>query len=62
MASDLMWGGMTFTLPSTLCTNYLYYTKVIPERQIRIGARYRARRNLAEHVSVYYHYRRLLTR
>ncbi len=41
-------------LPSTLCMHYLHTsTKVIPERQIRIGARYRTRRDLDEHVRGY---------
>lgn len=53
MASDLMWGGLIYMQPSTLATNYMHHTKVIPERMIRTGARYRARKNLVEHVRGY---------
>ena len=51
MASSVSWGGLPFLTPSPTCYKYLRgQTKVVPERSIRIGARYRARKNLAEHV------------
>ena len=38
--------------PSNLATRYQLYEKnIIPERCIETGQRYRARRNLVEHVS-----------
>ena len=37
--------------PSTLAMRYLYYEQdIIPERRIETGQRYRARKNLLEHV------------
>ncbi len=52
MASNMSWGGMPFLTPSPTCYKYLHeQTRVVPERSIRIGARYRARKNLVEHVS-----------
>ena len=52
MASEMMFGGIPFMTPSTLAMRYLYYEhNIIPERCIEDGQRYRARRNLVEHVS-----------
>ncbi len=46
------WGGMPFMTPSPTCYKYSHEsTVVVPERSIRIGARYRARKNLVENVS-----------
>lgn len=45
------WGGIPLMTPSTLAMRYLYYEKVIPERCVEPGQRYRVRKNLAEHVS-----------
>lgn len=54
MASEIGWGGIPLMTPSTLCTRYLYHEKVIPERCIETGQRYRARKNLVEHVRGYH--------
>ena len=52
MASEMGWGGMPLMRPSSLATRYqLYERDIIPERRIEPGQRYRARKNLAEHVS-----------
>ena len=52
MASEMGWGGMPLMRPSGLATRYqLYERDIIPERRIEPGQRYRARKNLAEHVS-----------
>ena len=52
-ASDIGFGGLPLLQPSQTCTRYLRNsTVVIPEKAIRIGARYRTRKNLAEHVSL----------
>ena len=46
------WGGVPLMRPSNLATRYqLYERDIIPERCIETGQRYRARRNLVEHVS-----------
>ena len=52
MASEMGWGGVPLMRPSNLATRYqLYERDIIPERCIETGQRYRARRNLVEHVS-----------
>ncbi len=51
--SDRTWGGLPLLQPSSLCTKYSHKsTEVVDEESIRIGARYRARKDLVEHVSV----------
>jgi len=51
MASEMGWGGVPLMRPSNLATRYqLYERDIIPERCIETGQRYRARRNLVEHV------------
>ena len=55
-ASDIGFGGLPLLQPSQTCTRYLRNsTVVVPEKAIRIGARYRTRKNLAEHVSKCYY-------
>jgi len=50
-ASEISWGGLPFMLPSPTCFKYSQSAmQVVPERMIRIGARYRARKNMVEHV------------
>ena len=52
MASEMGWGGIPLMRPSSLATRYQLYEKdIIPERRIEPGQRYRARKNLVEHVS-----------
>ena len=52
MASEMGWGGIPLMRPSSLATRYqLYERDIIPERRIEPGQRYRARKNLVEHVS-----------
>ena len=51
-ASELGFGGLPILQPSQLCVRYSRASfDVVAEEDIRIGARYRARKDLVEHVS-----------
>ena len=51
MASDRMWGGLPFIVPSNTAMKYLHHTKVMSEEDVPIGAHYRAREDMMNNVS-----------
>ena len=51
MASDRMWGGLPFIVPSGTAMKYLYHAKVINEEDVPVGAHYRAREDMLNNVS-----------
>ena len=56
MASDRMWGGLPFIVPSRTAMKYLYHAKVINEDDVPVGAHYRAREDMLNNVrySIYH--------
>ena len=50
MASDQMWGGLPFIVPSGTAMKYLYHAKVINEEDVPVGAHYRAREDMLNNV------------
>ena len=50
MASDRMWGGLPFMVPSKTAMKYLHHAKVIPEEDVPVGAHYRAREDMLQNV------------
>ena len=50
MASDTMWGGLPFIVPSGTAMKYLYHSKVINEEDVPVGAHYRAREDMLNNV------------
>ena len=50
MASDRMWGGLPFIVPSRTAMKYLYHAKVIAEDEVPVGAHYRAREDMINNV------------
>jgi len=53
MASDIMWGGLPFMVPSGTAMKYLHHAKVIPEEEVPSGAHYRARKDMLDNVRGY---------
>merc|ERR1711983_8996 len=53
MASDRMWGGLPFMVPSKTAMKYLHHAKVIPEEDVPVGAHYRAREDMLQNVRGY---------
>merc|ERR1712241_832319 len=53
MASDRMWGGLPFIVPSRTAMKYLYHAKVINEDDVPVGAHYRAREDMLNNVRGY---------
>merc|ERR1711994_1037115 len=53
MASDQMWGGLPFIVPSGTAMKYLYHAKVINEEDVPVGAHYRAREDMLNNVRGY---------
>merc|ERR1712026_49050 len=53
MASDRMWGGLPFIVPSGTAMKYLHHAKVIPEEDVPVGAHYRAREDMLNNVRGY---------
>ena len=52
MASDRMWGGLPFMVPSKTAMKYLHHAKVIPEEDVPVGAHYRAREDMLNNVRI----------
>ena len=50
MASDRMWGGLPFIVPSHTAMKYLYHAKVIGEDEVPVGSHYRAREDMINNV------------
>ena len=50
MASEQMWGGLPFIVPSGTAMKYLYHAKVINEEDVPVGAHYRAREDMLNNV------------
>lgn len=50
MASDRMWGGLPYIVPSRTAMKYLYHAKVINEDDVPVGAHYRAREDMINNV------------
>lgn len=50
MASDRMWGGLPFIVPSKTAMKYLHHAKVISEEDVPVGAHYRAREDMINNV------------
>ena len=46
MASDRMWGGLPFIVPSNTAMKYMFHEKVINEEDVPVGAHYRAREDM----------------
>jgi len=53
MASDRMWGGLPFIVPSNTAMKYMYHEKVINEEDVPVGAHYRAREDMLNNVRGY---------
>jgi len=62
MASDRMWGGLPFIVPSRTAMKYLYHAKVIAEDEVPVGAHYRAREDMINNVRGYRLVKRGLSR
>ena len=50
MASDRMWGGLPFIVPSNTAMKYMFHEKVINEEDVPVGAHYRAREDMLNNV------------
>jgi len=53
MASDRMWGGLPYIVPSKTAMKYLYHAKVIEEEEVPVGSHYRAREDMLQNVRGY---------
>merc|ERR1712087_74700 len=53
MASDRMWGGLPFIVPSNTAMKYMFHEKVINEEDVPVGAHYRAREDMLNNVRGY---------
>jgi len=56
MASDRMWGGLPFIVPSNTAMKYLHHAKVMNEEDVPIGAHYRAREDMMKNVIFFFLY------
>ena len=52
MASDRMWGGLPYIVPSKTAMKYLYHAKVIEEEEVPVGSHYRAREDMLQNVRI----------
>ena len=51
MASDRMWGGLPFIVPSNTAMKYMFHEKVINEEDVPVGAHYRAREDMLKTIT-----------
>merc|ERR1712010_18256 len=62
MASDRMWGGLPFIVPSNTAMKYMFHEKVINEEDVPVGAHYRAREDMLNNVRGYHNVKKGLSR